>query len=83
VAAELLVIFGWLLEVTAGWSRIPRLSERWAGLFLLVPALAALPALEAALGAQVVVSVAFVAGVVAALIREFLRWPEGAHQPLY
>jgi len=85
LAAPLLVLSGWLLGMTAGvWrDRIPRPAERWTGLILLVPALAALPALEAGLGAQVVVSVTFVAGVVVALVREFLRRPESPPAPLY
>ena len=85
LAAPLLVLFGWLLGMTAAVrrNRVPRSVERWTGLILLVPALAALPALEAGLGAEVVVSVTFVAGVVVALVREFLRRPESPPAPLY
>lgn len=85
LAAPLLILSGWLLGITAGMrrERIPGSAERWTGLILLVPALAALPALEAGLGAQVVVSVVFVAGVIVALIREVLRRPESAPAPLY
>lgn len=84
-AAELLVLWGWLLDVAARGrlGPAPRLPERWAGLLLLVPALAALPALEAGLRAQVVLSVAVVMGVVAASVREFRRRPQAAHPPLY
>lgn len=85
LAAQILVLWGWLLHLAAegrlGW--IPKLGDRWAGLALLVPALAALPALEAGLGAQVVLSVTLVVAGVAALLREFLRRPGVVHAPLY
>ena len=84
-AAEVLILWGWLLDMLGpgrmGW--LPKLGERWGGLALLLPGLAALPVLEAMLGAQVVTSVVCVAGVIAASIREFLRRPEGAPPPLY
>ncbi len=85
LGAQLLVLWGWLLQLAAEGrlGRIPKLGERWAGLALLVPALAALPALEAGLGAQVVLSVALVVAGVAALLREFLRRPGVVHAPLY
>ncbi len=85
LAGQILVLWGWLLQLTAEGrlGRIPKLGERWAGLAMLVPALAALPALEAGLGAQVVLSVALVVAGVAALLREFLRRPGVVHSPLY
>jgi hypothetical protein len=84
LAAQLLVIWGWLLAISAGLrlGRLPNAADRWTRLALLVPALAALPALEAGLGAQVVLSVAFVAGTVIAFVGEFLR-PGSGHAPLY
>jgi hypothetical protein len=85
LAAQILVLWGWLLQLAAEGrlGRTPRLGERWAGLALLVPALAALPALEAGLRAQVVLSVALVVAGLAALLREFLRRPGVVHAPLY
>jgi hypothetical protein len=84
LAAQLLVIWGWLLAILAGLrlGRMPNAAAPWRRLALLVPALAALPALEAGLGAQVVLSVAFVAGTVIAFVVEFLR-PGGGQAPLY
>lgn len=84
IAAQLLVIWGWLLAILPGLplGRMPNAAGRWTRFPLLLPALAALPALEAGLGAQVVVSVAFVLGTAIAFVREFLR-PGGGHAPLY
>ena len=84
LAAQLLVIWGWLVAISAGLrlGRMPNAADRWTRFALLVPALAALPALESGLGAQVVLSVAFVAGTVIAFVVEFLR-PGARHGPLY
>lgn len=85
LAAQILVLWGWLLQLDAEGrlGRIPKLGEPWAGLPLLLPALAALPALQAGLGAQVVVSVALVVAGIAALLRESLRRPGVGQAPLY
>jgi len=85
LAAGVLVLWGWLLDLVdrGGRPRMSKLPERWSGLVMLVPALAALPALAAALGAQVVIPVVFTAGVMAASIRELVRRSGRAPPPLY
>lgn len=85
LAAEVLVLWGWILDLVdrGGRQWLSKLPERWSGLVMLVPALAALPALAAALGAQVVIPVVFTTGVLGASIRELVRRSRRAPPPLY
>ena len=84
-AALVLVLFGWLTE-QAGAGRLGplgRLPARWAGLPLVIPALAALPVLAGGLQSQVVLSVALVVTAIVALVFRAARRPEGVQPPLY
>ena len=84
-AALVLVLFGWLTE-QAGSGRLGplgRLPARWAGLPLVIPALAALPVLAGGLQSQVVLSVALVATGLVALVLRAVRRPRGTEPPLY
>ncbi len=76
LAACALVLWGWFV------GRGIRLRERWAGLLGAVPALGALPALESALLAQIVLPVAAVAAVVVGLGLEFRRRSRPPLQPV-
>ncbi len=76
LAACALVLWGWFV------GRGVQLRERWAGLLAAVPALGALPALESALLAQVVLPVTAVAAVVVGLGAEFRRRSRAVSQPL-
>jgi hypothetical protein len=73
LAACVLVLWGWLVDygATAGWGRA--LPRQWAGVPALVPAVAALPALEAALRVQVLLPVLATVGAVAGFGLMFRR----------
>ena len=84
-AALVLVLFGWLTEQAASGRLGPvrRLPARWAGLPLVIPALAALPVLAGGLRSQVVLSVALVATGVVALVFRAARETDRVRAPLY
>ena len=84
-AALVLVLFGWLAEQAAGGRSgpLPTLPPRWAGLPLIVPAVAAFPVLTGGLKSQVVLSVALVAVGIVALGSRAARGPEVMQAPLY
>jgi hypothetical protein len=84
-AALVLVLFGWLAEQSESGRLGPlgRLPARWAGLPLVIPALAALPVLAGGLRTQVVLSVALVATGIAALVFRAARGSHGVQAPLY
>ena len=85
IAGGVLVAWGWLVEIVT--ARAPRhdfvLAERWRGFFALPAAVAALPALTAGLRAQVVLSVATVAVIVAGFVAQWKRDPRRLQAPLY
>jgi hypothetical protein len=85
VAGGVLVAWGWLVELVT--ARAPRhdlvLAARWRGISALPAAVAALPALTAGLRAQVVVSVATVAVIVAGFVAQWKRGPRRLRAPLY
>jgi len=85
VAGGVLVTWGWVVE-TGAVAAAPRgitLRARWAGLAALPAALAALPALTAGLRAQVLISVAAVAGCAAGLALQWKRGSRAVRAPLY
>jgi hypothetical protein len=84
-AALVLVLFGWLIEQASSGRLGPirRVPEGWAGLPLVIPALAALPVLAGGLQSQVVLSVALVLSGIVALLFRAARPPEGMQPPLY
>jgi hypothetical protein len=84
-AALVLVLFGWLAGQADSGQLGPlrRLPARWAGLPLVVPALAALPVLAGGLQSQVVLSVALVlTGIVGQAVHA-ARPPEAMQPTLY
>ena len=85
LAAQVLVLWGWLMEQgRAGrLGRLPRLPARWRGLLLVVPGLAARPALQAALGAEVVISVLALSCALVAAFAGFVRRSRVTPSPLY
>lgn len=81
---SILVAWGWLADL-AGRLRIrPRIlsGARWSAAPALLPALAALPALESALRSQVAISVAAVVGIAAGFAVELGRRSREARAPL-
>ncbi|HEX7024085.1 MAG TPA: hypothetical protein VF187_04625, partial [Gemmatimonadales bacterium] len=80
-----LVLSGWLIErarnAELGPVTLPR--GRWAGLAGLVPALVALPALDAALHAQVLLSLIFPIAAASGFALEFARRSRVSNPPLY
>jgi hypothetical protein len=84
-AALVLVLFGWLTDQAASDRVGPlgRFPARWAGLALVIPALAALPVLAGGLRSQVVLSVALAVTGIAALVFRAAREPDGVRAPLY
>jgi hypothetical protein len=80
-----LVLFGWLASQAArgrlGGVRL--LPARWSGVPALLPAVVALPALEAGLRSQVTLSVLLVAGLMAGLLAAAWRRPAPMEPTLY
>jgi hypothetical protein len=84
-AGYVLVAWGWLAETGSALllRRGIALRARWAALPAIPAALAALPALSAGLRAQVLLSVAAVAGCTAGFVREWKRGARAPQPPLY
>jgi hypothetical protein len=84
-AGGVLVAWGWLVET--GTATAARhgvvLAVRWRGVSALPAAVAALPALTGGLRAQVVLSVATVAVIVAGFVARWKRGPRRLQAPLY
>jgi hypothetical protein len=80
-----LVLFGWLAAQAARGrlGGLGPLPPRWSGVPAILPAVAALPALEAGLRSQVTLSVLLVAGVVAGMLAAAWRRPAAPEATLY